>query len=483
MSLWLRLEDVVRASPDKIAVHASDATLTYADLLRAAEEAHVALANQGVISGDRVAFLGLNSAALLVLVFAAARGGFMVSPLNWRLAEDELSWIVEHADPKVIIADDHHTEIAKLIANELPVLDAARLGAGDDGWLNVQSQTAPPPSGGPEDRVLLVYTSGATGRPKGAILTQRAVQANADLSVDMHEMTPADHVLTALPMFHVGGLNIQTLPALLCGATVTLMDRFEPGACLRVLSETRATLTVQVPATFQALLGHHDWQSTDLEALRLIATGSTDVPVPLIERVHARGIPVIQIYGATETGPVVVYQKASEATSHIGSIGRTGPGVLVQITGVDGERLPDEQDGEIWIQSPTLASGYWRNSTADTAFKNGWFRTGDVARRDRIKNVIISGGENIYPAELERILRDIPGITEAAVTGRSDERWGAVPVAVVVGHASRDEILGAFQNRLARFKHPKDVVYVDTLPRNAMGKVEMMRLRELVANT
>ncbi|MEO1494786.1 MAG: AMP-binding protein, partial [Pseudomonadota bacterium] len=454
MSLWSRLEEIAGTHPDKVAITAPDASLTYAGLCAAAEEAEIRLAERGVGPGDRVAYLGFNTAALLVLIFAAARGGFMIAPLNWRLAEEELAWIIDQAELGVLVADAAHGEIAPRVAGACAILDAASLsGGGPPAHPHLPKGTRPVAGDGASP-VLLVYTSGATGRPKGAVLSQNAVMANACLSWDMHEMGPEDHVLTALPMFHVGGLNIQTLPALLTGASVTLMDRFEPGACLAMLAERRATLTVQVPATLQALMAHPDWERADLSALRAIATGSTDVPVPLIRAVHTRGVPVIQIYGATETGPVVIYQRIADARSHIGSIGRAGPGVAVQITAQDGTRVAEGRPGEIWLRSPTLACEYWRNPEANSAFAGGWFRTGDVARRDqdgflwftdRKKNVIISGGENIYPAELERVLRDVPGVTEAAVAGRPDPAWGAVPVAAVVGEVGRDAILGAWQ--------------------------------------
>ena len=489
MSLLGLLHGAASARGDEPAIHGPDLDLTYAELLGRAEAvAHYLTHEHGLNRGDRVVYLGFNSIGLLVLVFAAARAGLMVCPLNWRLAEEELAWTIADAEPRLLVADAHHASLAEKMASARPVVQLGQIN-------NVASGTtleAPEP--GPDTPLLLVHTSGATGRPKGAVLTQGAVVANAHLSWDMHAMTAADHVLTGLPMFHVGGLNIQTLPALLCGAEVTVMDRFEPGACLAAIRDTRPTLTVQVPATFQALMAHPDWEATDLSSLRAIATGSTDVPVPIIEAVHARGIPVIQIYGATETGPVVVYQKIADAREQIGSIGRAGPGVDVQITGPDGSALPVGEAGEIWLRSPTLASGYWRNEAANAAFAGGWFRTGDVARRDengyfwfadRIKNVIISGGENIYPAEIERVLAEMPEIAEASVVGQPDPKWGMVPVAAVVARApvTEADILAGFKGKLARFKHPKAVLFVEALPRNAMGKILPDRVRAMFGNS
>jgi fatty-acyl-CoA synthase len=289
--------------------------------------------------------------------------------------------------------------------------------------------------------VLIAYTSGTTGRPKGAVFTHRALYCNALNSHDMHGMTAAERVLTILPLFHVGGLNIQTLPALFLGAEVALLPRFEPGATLATIAAFEPTLTVQVPATLKALLEHPAFATTDFSCLRAITTGSTDVPRELIRAFHARGVPVIQVYGATETAPIAIYQKPGDAFTTEGSIGRAGLHTEIRLVRPDGTDCAPDEPGEVWVRGAHLASGYW-NGVDPESFAEGWFHSGDVARcdasglywfHDRVKNVIISGGENIYPAELERVLNALPGLREAAVVGRPDAHWGAVPVAVVDG--------------------------------------------------
>ncbi|MEM7423742.1 MAG: AMP-binding protein [Pseudomonadota bacterium] len=488
MTLWQALASHAVSRPGKVALAAPDATLTYGGLANASQAAARCLRDRhGLRRQDRIAYLGYNSAAQIVLTFAAACGGHVVSPLNWRLSEGELAWIVANADPSLIVADPVHMDIARRVAPGRALSPASELISDtvSEDWRPDVIEL-----GGSADPLLLVYTSGATGRPKGAVLSQSAVRANAELSWDMHDMTAADRILTALPMFHVGGLNIQTMPALLIGATVDLMDRFDPDTCLGLIADRRPTLTVQVPATLQALMAADGWDRADLSSLRAITTGSTDVPVPLISSVHRRGVPVIQIYGATETGPVVVYQKAEHAKTHIGSIGKPGPGVDVSLRTGDGAEAANGAPGEVWLRSPTLASGYWRDD-GHAAFAGGWFRTGDVARlddegflwfTDRVKNVIISGGENIYPAELERVLRKVPGVTEAAVVGIADEKWGSVPVAAVVsnGPVTSADVRAVFDRDLARFKHPKAVHFVDALPRNAMGKVVPAEVKTMI---
>jgi fatty-acyl-CoA synthase len=261
---------------------------------------------------------------------------------------------------------------------------------------------------------------------------------------------------------------------------VLLLPRFDPAAFFGACAAEQPTLTLLVPAIMQALVTHPGWAGAALGSLRAIGAGSSDVPLPLIEAFHARGIPVQQVYGATETCPIALYQSAEEALAAPGSIGRPGLHVAARLSPA----------GEILVRGANTLRHYWPETPALDA--EGWFATGDVGRvdaegrwwfTDRLKHVIISGGENIYPAEVERVLRDAPGVLEGAVCGRPDARWGEVPVAVVVPAPgfSRDAVLAHFRGQLARFKQPHDVVAVDALPRTALGKVELTALRKLAA--
>jgi fatty-acyl-CoA synthase len=244
-----------------------------------------------------------------------------------------------------------------------------------------------------------------------------------------------------------------------------------------------------------AVLAHPGWASTELASLRAVATGSMAVPIELIEAIHARGVPVIQVYGSTETAPVAVYQRSHEAFDSVGSMGRVGLHTQVRIVDVGGADVGTGVPGEVLVRGGHVAQGYW-NDPESTAkgFAGGWFRSGDIAEvdqqgrfwfKDRIKNVIISGGENIYPAEVERVLRELAGVRECQVIGRPDPRWGMVPVAVVVADGgagvSREAVLTHFDGRLARFKHPRDVMFLTELPRNAMGKVRLDELARIVS--
>jgi fatty-acyl-CoA synthase len=346
-----------------------------------------------------------------------------------------------------------------------------------------------PAIGTAQDALLLVYTSGTTGRPKGAVLDQRAVQGNALNSLHMHQLTAADRVLTALPMFHVGGLNIQTLPALYAGAEVLLLAAFDAEAWLVAVATGQATLSLMVPATMRAVLRHPDWAATDLSSLRAIGAGSSEVPVALIEPFHARGVPVQQVYGATETGPIALYQSAAEAIAAPGSLGRPALHAEVRVVDEAGAPCPPGVPGEIEVRGDATLRRYW--GMAEPVLRDGWFATGDLGQVDaggrwwfagRRSDVIISGGENIWPAELERVLETAPGVLECAVCGRADPVWGEVPVAVLVVEPGFAEAAALAHTavRLARFKQPRALLPVPALPRTALGKVDRAALRAMV---
>jgi fatty-acyl-CoA synthase len=313
------------------------------------------------------------------------------------------------------------------------------------------------------------------------------------MSQHMHGLTSDDHVLTVLPFFHVGGLNIQTTPALHHGATVTIHSRFTPEATLTAIERDRPTLTVLVPATIQAVSDHPRWSTTDLSSLKAISTGSTIVPQHLIDRFVARDVPVLQVYGSTETCPIAVYTRLGGDLSREGSTGL--PGLCCEAAIIDdaGRELPPDVPGEIAVRGPNVFYKYWGNEEATReALHDGWYRTGDLGRRDaegyfwvhdRKKNLIISGGENIYPAEVERVLLEHPDVSECGVIGRRDARWDEVPVAYVIRRTGRlvdaDGLKAHVETQLARFKVPREFVFVDDLPRTALGKVQHFMLKQI----
>lgn len=448
-----------------------------------------------VQAGDRLAWLGLNHELQLVTLVACARLGVIFMPLNYRLAAAELRHVLEDAQPKLLVHDAAHTALAEQLGLGLGLGP----GAGDM-RLVVQERlidTASPrhllvPEIQADAPALLVYTSGTTGKPKGAVHTQAGLLANAQASDFAHGFKGADHVLSTLPLFHVGGLCIQTLPALLCGVTVTLHLRFDPAKWLQAVAQDKPTLSLLVPATLRAVMDHTEWQGTDLTSLRGVMTGSSTIPLPYLQAFHDRGIPVGQIYGTTETGPVSIVLPLDQATARIGTTGWPHPLAQVQLRNENNEAVPAGHIGQVCIRAPNVMRGYWQGLkgvlSTDEGLSAGWFATGDLGRQDvdgcitivgRSKDMIISGGENIYPAEIENLLLTLDGVAECTVVGLDDVRWGEVPVAVLVrSHTAAGQVLSeeAVINHLhisiARFKLPRRVVFMDSLPKSALGKVQ-----------
>jgi fatty-acyl-CoA synthase len=451
-----------RIDPQRPAIRFEGATLDHGAFARLVETWARRLAGAGIAAGDRVALLAANRPDYPALVFACARLGTILVPMNWRLAPAEHQFILDDSSAKLLLAE---RGFAGVRAPRVAILDEDELPEAD--YVQADADDAP---------VLLVYTSGTTGRPKGAVLDQAALVANARNSWAMHAMTPDDRVLTVLPMFHVGGLNIQTLPALLLGAEVSLHRRFEPGATLEAIARDKPTLTLLVPATIQALRAHAAWSATDFSGLRAVGTGSSIVPVELIRAFHARGVPVLNVYGSTETSPIASFTTLADAMAKEGSVGRAAPACDLRVV-----------EGEIQVRGPNVTKRYWNAEAAThAAFDGDWFKTGDIGHFDRDgylwvderkNDMIISGGENIYPAEIEALLNDEPDIVECAVVARPDSRWGEIPVAFVVLKPGAVFARPDLDGRLARFKQPKDYVVVETLPRNAMGKVLRYELR------
>ncbi|MDQ4059992.1 MAG: long-chain-fatty-acid--CoA ligase [Pseudomonadota bacterium] len=491
-------------APDKVALRFGESEWSYGVFAeRIAAVARALKSELGVGRGDRVAVLALNRPDYLVLLYACARLGAMLVPLNWRLAVPEQLYVLEDASVKALFIEESLAAVAAPARQALPEIRIVGLDfAPGDG----RSLAALIESGRGDGRnphidfacpLLIVYTSGTTGRPKGAVLRQEALHWNAVNSAHMHDLTSRDHVLTVLPLFHVGGLNIQTTPALQLGATVTLHARFDPAATLAAIERDRPSLTVLVPATMQALLGLPGFAEADLTSLRAITTGSTIVPQSLIDAFMARGVPVLQVYGSTETSPICVYTRIGGDLSRKGSTGL--PGLVSEARVVDdaGRELPPGTAGEVVVRGPTVLFEYWGNEAATSeVLRGGWYHSGDVGTRDadgyfyiheRKKNVIISGGENIYPAEVERVLGDHPDVAEAAVIGRPDPKWQEVPIAFVVRRKGCDltaeALIAHLQANLARFKVPREIVFMSDLPRNPLGKVQHYRLREALVST
>tara|TARA_R110002020_G_scaffold15143_57_gene54059 strand:+ start:9535 stop:11079 length:1545 start_codon:yes stop_codon:yes gene_type:complete len=491
-------------TPDKPAIRFNGEVLTYGAFAeRIHRTARLLKSRYGIGRGDRVAILSLNRPDYLVLLYACARLGAMLVPVNWRLAVPEHLYILEHASAKLLVVEEAFAGVLASMPEAVPDcrtlgLDftppgGARLGAAletvEGDGRNPHIDTTCP--------LLIVYTSGTTGRPKGAVLRQDALVWNAIHSAHLHNMTSDDHVLTTLPMFHVGGLNIQSTPALQVGATLTVHDRFDAAAAVRAIAADRPTLTVVVPATMAAILEEAAATGADITSLRAVGAGSTIVPQPLIEAFQQKGIKVLQVYGSTETAPICIYTRIGgvDAVMRKGTVGLPGLACEARVVDDAGREVAPGVAGEIIVRGPTVLYEYWGDEAATSdVLRNGWFHTGDIGTRDadgyfyvhdRKKNMIISGGENVYPAEIERVLHEHPDVAEAAVIGRPDPQWQEVPVAFIVarpGAQVTDEaVIAHLRAHLARFKVPREIRFVEMLPRNALGKVQHFQLRAQLA--
>ena len=449
----------------------------------------------GLKSGQRVAWLGLNHELQLVTLVACARLGLIFMPLNFRLAVAELKMVLQDAKPSILIHDELHANAVVSLAIDVP--QSCHL---ESLIATASAKNLALPAVDDCADVLLVYTSGTTGLPKGAVHTQAGLLANAKASDEAHAFKPIDIVLSTLPMFHVGGLCIQTLPALLAGVSVHLQPRFDASAWLKSVSQgelvQRPTLSLLVPATMRAVLDHAEWPSVDLQSLRGIMAGSSTLPEAYLEKFHQRGVPVGQIYGTTETGPVSVILKFQDAVQRIGFAGWPHANLELQIRDDQEQAVKQGQTGEVCVRGANVMRGYWlaASQAAGEGLKDGWFHTGDMGYLDangclqivgRNKDMIISGGENIYPAEIENALATFPGLLECAVVGLPDERWGEVPVLALVRalnaegrQLSETAVKAHLEAKIARFKLPRRVVFREELPKSALGKVQKPILQQ-----
>jgi fatty-acyl-CoA synthase len=491
-----------RVVPDKPALVdlATGRSLGYRELDgRADRAANVLREHFGVGRGDRVAVLGQNRPEQVELFFAAAKLGAILVPVNWRLAPDEIAYVLGHSDPKVLFhGDDTAAAVGALRAGLWTGPTASFDGGGADAYEGRMARaSAGPvvPAGLPADTpLLLLYTSGTTGRPKGAQLTHGTITWNAINTATGWDLRHDDVTLTHTPFFHTGGWNVLTLPLLHRGATVLLARRFDAAESIDVVVRRRVTVLFAVPTMFQMMLDAPNVHDADFSSVRFFITGGASCPIPLIEAFQRRGVVFKQGYGLTEVGPNCFVLHERDALRKAGSVGFPILHLEARLVDAEGRCAAAGEAGELQLRGPTVCAGYWRDpeATAKAISADGWFATGDLFRRDddgyyyvvgRLKEMYKSGGENVYPAEVERVLYDVPGVVEAAVVGVPDEKWGEVGCAfVALGGAGGprpgpDEIVDHCRKRLAKFKVPRRVEILDALPKGTSGKIQKQELR------
>jgi fatty-acyl-CoA synthase len=485
---WIR--DRARTTPGRIAIDYDGRRVTYEELDERSERLAAELLAAGLARGDRVATLTGNSPEHVEVFFACAKAGFVLVPLSWRLSPAELAYQLDDSEPAVFVVEDEYAELADATLAEASVRPVRRR-MGDVGPASGRGDAEV----GDDNPLFLIYTSGTTGKPKGALLTH----ANCfwtNVSFDLGTGMASDDVaLQVLPQFHCGGWNVQPLLTWWKGGTIVLERSFDPARCLALIAEKRVTTVMGVPAIYLFMGQEPGFDTADLSSLRRAVVGGAPMPEALLETWRARGVDIVQGYGLTEAAPNVLCLPAEDAVRKQGFAGKPYPYVEAALRDPELGRLLDGPgEGELVVRGPNVFAGYWRNPEATAAATtDGWLLTGDVAERDdegyyricaRLKDMYISGGENVYPAEVESVLHEHPAVADAAVVAVADERWGEVGIAAVVvaEGASVDEeaLLAHCRHLLARFKVPRGVRFVDELPRSGMGKVLKDELRGLI---
>ncbi|MFI0543809.1 long-chain fatty acid--CoA ligase [Streptomyces sp. RP5T] len=486
-----------RKTPHRTALIHGDTTLSYAGLhTRVTRLAH-ALRARGIRRGDRVAYLGPNHPSYLETLFAAGTLGAVFVPLNTRLAGPEIGYQLSDSGARALIYGPASKALVAGLPGSTDVRTYVEVGPEYEQLLTESPAEPIDEPVTPDDTCIIMYTSGTTGRPKGAMLTHGNLTWNAiNVLVDT-DLIADERALVSAPLFHTAGLNMLTLPVLLKGGTCVLVESFDPDATFDLIEQHRITFMFGVPTMFEQVARHPRWPGADLSSLRILTCGGSPVSTPLIAAYQERGLTFLQGYGMTEASPGTLFLDAEHAIGKAGSAGVPHFFTDVRVVRPDLAPVGIGETGEIVLRGPNVMPGYWGLPEETAAsFADGWFRSGDAARVDedgyvfvvdRIKDMIISGGENIYPAEIEDLLLGHPDIAECAVIGVPDEKWGEVPRAVVVPREGAtpdpDEILASLSGRLAKYKIPKSVVVADGLPRTASGKLLKSRVRKRYGNS
>jgi acyl-CoA synthetase (AMP-forming)/AMP-acid ligase II len=475
-------------------------TVTYAELEARARRVAGALRSGGLVPGDRVAWLGRNSVAYFELLVGAAKAGAVTVPINWRLAPREVAELCADAAPAVIVAEPDFEATARAAAPGARLVVAGGPADGFAAWRDAAAECSDAAPASPADPALQLYTSGTTGRPKGVVLTHASLfrlrAEMADEAPEWRRWSSADTSLIAMPVSHVSGTG-WALWALENGARAVVVREFDPHAVLGLIARDRITRILMVPTAIEILVNHPEARQADLSCLEWICYGGAPMPAPLLRKaMDVLRCRFVQLYGMTEAAGTVVALPPEDhlpgREARLASVGRAVPGVQLKIAGPTGEALPAGETGEVLVRGPCLMAGYFNQpeATAAALGPDGFLRTGDAGYldpdgylflRDRIKDMIISGGENVYPGEVEKALREHPRVADVAVIGTPDPKWGERVTAIVVltpGPALEAAELTAFaRERIGGYKVPRRIEFVPALPRNATGKVLKRDLR------
>ncbi|MGW6281286.1 AMP-binding protein [Kribbella sp. NPDC055071] len=498
-----------RYYPGTLAAVYSGGDLTFAQLDDKVARCARVLVDRGVELGDRVAFLGMNSTSFLVTMLAAFRVGAIFVPVNFRLAAPELARVLARSGATLIVSEQGHRAVTDavsgstalrrfLLVDDDPEIPAEPADEQWEGWRDLLAAATPWTGNEPrtfDDPAILMFTSGTTGTPKGVVLTFGNAWWNSVNVEWMVDSRRGDVTHAVAPIFHIGALNSFVLRSLVRGGTVVLRRSFDPELWLKDLVEYRVNNLFAVPAMLQALGRVAGIFAADLSALRTVVVAAAPVPLSLIESYAQHGVLLQQAWGLTETAPFATHLPAEWTLDKAGSAGIPMPYTQIGIVDVhDGSVLPVGVAGEIVVRGPNVTPGYWEDPAATAAAfdADGWFHSGDIGYQDedgclyivdRLKDMIITGGENVYPAEVESALADLPGLTDVAVIGRPDPKWGEAVVAMISvepgARPSLEDVREYAGRRLARYKLPTALEIVEVVPRNASGKLDKVALRAL----
>jgi fatty-acyl-CoA synthase len=486
-------------SAHRTAITFEGSSLTFQQLSDRTRSLASAFQKMGLKPGSRIAYLGFNNSALLEVMFAAASMGGVFVAVNFRLTGDELTYILNDSEVEALFVDD----------DLYPVINPVRSAIGCEKFISVQTpvegdynfndliaQNQPLQEcykSVPDETAVIMYTSGTTGKPKGAMLTHSNLYwnfVNTSMAVGFME---SDVTLVCAPLFHIGGLNVTTLGTLFVGGHAVILKNFDPENVLKLIEEMKISTMFGAPTMFQMMALQDRWLATDLSSLRVLMVGAAPVPEPLIHAYNDRGVPFCQGYGLTETAPLALILQPDNVLAKVGSAGKAPMFTDVQLVDANNDPVPVGERGEVVVRGPNVMKGYLNrpDATLEAIDENGWFHTGDVAYMDddgffficdRLKDMIITGGENVYPAEVESVLLGHDAIVDVAVLGVSDEKWGEAVIAVAVLAEGQSLTLSELReygtHHLARYKLPLQLYCLDELPRNPSGKVLKFKMRE-----
>lgn len=480
-------------SPNKVAVRdaSNGESLTYAQLNDKGEQLALFLHHtKGIKKGDRIAVVSDFGMPYFLLFAAAQKLGFVLVPLNQRLAAREVNFLLSNSEPSLFVYEEKYHELATDANADLNIETCTNEDI--ESWSN-SSVTGRLPGEGPEmdDPIFILYTSGTTGFPKGALYTHKMMMWNSLNTALRLNITAFDHTLMVMPPFHTGGWNVLTTPFLHFGASVTVLPKFEPDEVLQLLEDESSTLFMAVPTMVRMLADSPEFEKVTLKDLRYFIVGGEALPIPMIEKWAEKGVMIRQGYGLTEVGTNVTSLPAEDAIRKRGSIGFPNFYIESKLVQEDGAEAGVNEIGEFWLRGPVVTPGYWKNPEATAkSIEDGWFKTGDLLKKDeegylyvvdRIKNMFISGGENVYPAEIEKYLVTHPDVKEVAVIGVPNETWGEVGKAIIVSEreVTAEELKEFCKKGLAKFKVPKHFAFMDKLPQTDSGKIDKKGLAEV----